>query len=177
MTFEEVWKRSSFIRGWFAKASAKQLFDIAMTCNAGAVFVEIGTYCGRSASVLGQVAMHRESHLTCVDTFGMNYSAAFVLPNLQELGIECTVMMMRSERAAKIFCKSIDLLLIDSNHSEKWIRQDCTLWLPKLREGGWVLFHDYGPGWPGVVKVVDELEGYEDHGVIKSLATRRKVES
>lgn len=176
MTFEEVWDKSSKINGWFSEANARRLFEVAMSCESGSEFVEIGPYYGRSSSVLGQIAMDRGDHLTCVDTFGLNYSAAFILPNLKDAGVHrCTVMMMLSEIAAERFMRSIDLVLVDGNHRREWVEKDCNLWLPKLKVGGWALFHDYGPGWPGVMQAVDELEGYEGHGVIESLAIRRKV--
>ncbi len=51
-----------------------------------------------------------------------------------------------------------DMILIDGDHSEDGIRGDIESWMPHLKPGGYVVFHDYTqPMWPAVKKVVDEL--------------------
>jgi len=54
--------------------------------------------------------------------------------------------------------RKIDLIFIDDGHHERHIRGDIELWLPHMRDGGVMAFHDYGsPKWPAVKQVVDEL--------------------
>ena len=58
--------------------------------------------------------------------------------------------------AAKQFSdKSVDLIFIDANHTYEGVKADIQAWLPKARRA--IMGHDYTPGWPGVVKAVDEL--------------------
>jgi predicted O-methyltransferase YrrM len=61
----------------------------------------------------------------------------------------------------------IDYLFVDGDHFEPGVRADCKAWLPHMRSGGYVLFHDYWPYpadhdlagvdyWPDVRAVADQ---------------------
>lgn len=57
--------------------------------------------------------------------------------------------------AAKEFSGSIDLLFIDGWHEYQGVKGDTDAWLPKLKSGGIVVYHD--SGWsPGVKEVIEE---------------------
>lgn len=45
---------------------------------------------------------------------------------------------------------SVDLLFIDADHSRAGVKRDYEAWLPKVRVGGFIAFHDVGEGCPGV---------------------------
>ena len=55
-----------------------------------------------------------------------------------------TAVRGRSEDVAKDFKESIDLLFIDGDHSYEICRKDASLWIPLMRNGGTVIFHDTG---------------------------------
>jgi predicted O-methyltransferase YrrM len=48
----------------------------------------------------------------------------------------------------------IDLLFIDGDHSYEGCRSDIEAWLPHVRRGAWVAFHD--SGWEGVARAIAE---------------------
>ena len=171
----DVWPQMQHIEGFFSAYSALPLWIAAKHCGEGAEFVEIGCFCGRSTSILGLVAVQNKCRLTSVDTFAFRIGLWNVLPNLHRLKIRFTLMMMESTRAASLFDKPIDLLLVDGEHGE--IAEDCARWLPKVKEGGLAIFHDYGAGWPCIISAVDQytMYGYEDHGLFGGLAIKRKV--
>lgn len=51
--------------------------------------------------------------------------------------------------------KSIDILLIDADHSYKGVSNDFFSYYNKVKDGGYFLFHDYGGAeWPGVKNYV-----------------------
>ena len=64
-----------------------------------------------------------------------------------------------SDACAKDFEEeSVDLVFLDADHSEEWVRRDLEAWLPKVRLGGIVAGHDYGaPRYPGVKISVDRF--------------------
>lgn len=53
-----------------------------------------------------------------------------------------------------------DMIYIDGDHREPGVRADCQAWIPKVKDGGLVTFHDYIPLRPPVKNqvaiVVDE---------------------
>lgn len=63
---------------------------------------------------------------------------------------------------------SIDLLFIDGDHRYESVRKDFEDWLPFVKRGGYILFHDsrrkpgapdtvFRRGWPGPTRLADEL--------------------
>ena len=51
----------------------------------------------------------------------------------------------------------IDFLFIDADHTEAGLTKDIEAWYPKVRKGGFILYHDYNHGfWPGVKPIVDK---------------------
>ena len=49
-----------------------------------------------------------------------------------------------------------DFIFIDAGHDYDSVKEDISLWFPKLKKGGIFAGHDYHPTWPGVVKAVEE---------------------
>ena len=70
------------------------------------------------------------------------------------------VRHMKSEEAALLEQdESLDLVFIDADHTYEGCKKDIDLWWPKLKKGGVMLGHDYGPHFEGVVKAVNERFG------------------
>ena len=60
--------------------------------------------------------------------------------------------------------ESIDFIYIDANHSYESVKKDLELYLPKLKQNGWIGGHDYNKNqWPGVVKAINENIGKPQH--------------
>jgi len=72
----------------------------------------------------------------------------------------------------------IDLLFIDGDHSLEGVKRDIEHWVPHVREGGLVLFHDYESAtWPGVSVAVQNLAkpyGLEFVSLCDTLAIYRR---
>lgn len=73
----------------------------------------------------------------------------------------------------------IDLLFIDANHQTVGIEGDIKNWLGHVKQGGLILFHDYGDNnWPAVKEAVDRLASeylYSVIDVIDCLAVAEKL--
>jgi hypothetical protein len=77
--------------------------------------------------------------------------------------------MPTSEAAGLVPDNHFDFVFIDADHSYEAVKQDITLWLPKVKPGGWLCGHDFakkriqGDRTPyPVKKAVEELlPGYE----------------
>ena len=65
------------------------------------------------------------------------------------------MMQTVSSAAVESFAdKSVDVVFIDAAHDYKGCSEDIRLWLPKVREGGYLCGHDFNHKWPGVHRAV-----------------------
>ncbi len=110
----------------------------------GAVFIEVGSWKGYSASFLGQVAKECGGHLYCVDPWVKSPLDLF-WDNMKALRLTDHVhpLMMRSAEAASIIDNHrADLVFIDADHMYPSVREDIMLWRRKVRSGGILCGHD-----------------------------------
>jgi hypothetical protein len=62
---------------------------------------------------------------------------------------------------------SLGVLFIDGNHTYDCVKEDFTLYFPKVIDGGLILFHDVIPSHPGIMKFIAELEADSHNGLEK----------
>jgi len=125
--------------------------------------VEIGSYLGASALFLASGMKERVGHVYCVDTWkneGMSEGERDTFDeffkNIRLLKDFITPLRGCSTEVAKTFDKGIDLIFIDGDHEYAGVKDDIESWLPKVKNGGVVVFHDIG--WAeGVRRVVKEF--------------------
>ncbi len=163
------------IQGWF---DFENLYDRAVSeAPPQAVFVEIGAWLGRSTAYLAQRIKEsvKNIRLYVVDTWkgslgeqvhedevrraGGSIYPAF-LENMRRAKVDDVIlpMPMSSEQAAQSFAdESLDFVFLDSSHRYEDVVRDLSQWFPKLRLGGVLAGHDYQPGWPDVVRAVDDF--------------------
>ena len=154
--------------------------------------VEIGSYCGASAIAMAEAA--KAGKVICVDPFvgkhrknnSKNLTETLFRKNVLKKYKNVTLLKMTSEKASielwkaeakfGITTKVIDFLFIDGNHEDEFIALDCKLWLPKVKPGGFVAFHDYNNvAFTGVRKAVDEnTQGWEQVDSIWDMIVKKK---
>ena len=169
------------IGGWF---DYSDLYDAAVDRapnDRPSVFVEVGSYLGRSAAYLGQAiqASGKPILLHCVDCWdgtvplcdeleksfqqmerdGKSVYNHFV-DNIAACGLSSVVHPIRtlSTVGAQQFAdQSCDFVFIDADHSKEAVLADIRAWLPKVRPGGIIAGHDYNRD--SVFEPVHELLG------------------
>lgn len=52
------------------------------------------------------------------------------------------IYRMSSDVAAKNINEPLDFVFIDGDHKYESVKKDITLWLPKIKDGGWLCGHD-----------------------------------
>lgn len=52
--------------------------------------------------------------------------------------------------ASKFPSESVSCVFVDADHSRRGVELDHEAWLPKVKVGGFMIFHDVGEGCPGV---------------------------
>lgn len=61
-----------------------------------------------------------------------------------------------SSKAACILDVELDFVFIDANHIHEHVLQDLKLWVPKVKQGGLIMGHDWWGKFPGVITAVTE---------------------
>lgn len=144
--------------------------------------VEIGAAFGGS-SLLFLLAKQAQATVTSIDPFIEDSMGKFqatqkkcyghVTQALSDIGFEKRIADWKlipdySYNIVKTWQKPIDFLFIDGDHRYEAVKQDFEEWLPHVKKGGLIAFHDscraegtpeekYDKGWPGPTKLLHEL--------------------
>jgi predicted O-methyltransferase YrrM len=135
--------------------------------------LEIGTWAGHTACAMHDALGPQGGTIYCVDTWkggpgdvcelnaklygSENVKAIF---DRNREGRQIHAFQMTSEQAAtheRSLPEQFDLIYIDAEHTREAVKQDCDLWLPRVRSGGFIAGHDYDQGlFPGVVEEIND---------------------
>jgi predicted O-methyltransferase YrrM len=182
MSVDEAVKAALKIPGFYSEGELTLLASLAHGLAKDSSIVEIGVENGRSATVL----MNAAPKIRWVYLIDSNITTmALSLPrSSRTIVIETTSAELALGWTEERRWPLIDLLHIDADHEAgedrgPWL--DCKLWLPKVKSGGIVAFHDYkrpSPGgevFPAVTKAVDHFtQGWEQLGLVETLIAKRK---
>lgn len=132
--------------------------------------VEIGCYAGEST----EVWCDNFSYVTCIDPWldGKGYDENDIASQRMSDEIEkqfdnrlsrfdnYSKMKDFSYNVADNFeDESLDFVYIDGEHTYKGVKKDIELFMPKVKNGGFIGGHDYKPKWKGVMEAVNESFG------------------
>jgi predicted O-methyltransferase YrrM len=152
-TCDDVRPLATSIEGWLSDEQGCALFRAAAATTGKGHIVEIGSWKGRSTTWLAAGGRLAGTKVFAVDPHVGSHedSSAATLAefrnNLARVGIADHVepLVMTSSEAARVVEGGVELLFIDGDHSYDAVRRDADVWLPRLVEGGVVMFHDVGP--------------------------------
>src|SRR5579864_1385770 len=167
---EEVSK----IDGWLTDKEAAVLYGLARR-STGPIG-EIGSWRGRSTAALALGSMRgRKQPVYAIDPFcgpqegarptslgspgtDKTCSPELLRYNLDKAGVNGLVRIVpkASQDALPHVPEEFGLLFIDGAHDYESVCRDIDLYTPRLKQGGFVVFHDVVPGDPGVVRAVED---------------------
>jgi len=158
------------IDGWFSEDEGRWYARFARAL-VGGVFVEVGSWKGRSTSFIGRICNGNGTRLVCVDhfsgsrdTLAPRYEAALAVEdvesifrtNMRTLGITVEVVVAPSVVAADRFAAgSVDRVFLDASHDGASVAEDLEAWSERLRPGGVLAGHDYSFKHPELCAAVD----------------------
>ena len=124
------------------------------------VIIEVGSYKGKSSVAI--LEGMKSGTLHCVDTFDgrtMPDSGYYQL-FINNIGNDPRVIVHVGDsitiaNSINIKLESVDMLFIDSTHTEEAIIADINAWLKFVKPGGIICFHDYGP-FPGIKNGIEK---------------------
>jgi predicted O-methyltransferase YrrM len=155
-------------KGFMADDEAAALREAAAALTPG-LWLEIGTYCGKSTVHLGAVAAQAGSHLVTLDhhhgseenqpgwqwhdqsLVDARTGRLDTLPSLRltlaEAGLESTVSVLvaSTQQVAPWWTSPLTLLFLDGNHTETVAQHDYSAFARHLLPGGLLAVHDVFP--------------------------------
>lgn len=157
---------SGTVGGWptYTLAELTALTDAALSVSLPQgpwdkrLMIEIGSFSGKSLSVLLGVARNSGSRVVAVDLFG--WDPELCEPHLRKVlgdfsdvawrmyptDSTTALKWMTEPPGDQILQKGrLDFLHVDGEHSEEAVVQDCAAFEPYLRSGGLIAFHDANP--------------------------------
>ncbi|MBI2168366.1 MAG: class I SAM-dependent methyltransferase [Actinobacteria bacterium] len=155
-------------KGFMPPDEGLALYEAGLTAPAGP-FLEVGTYCGKSAIYFGAAARergtvlftvdhhrgseenqvgweHHDAEVTDPDTGRMD-TLPFFRRTIEDAGLEDVVVAVvgDSHVVARHWATPLGLLFIDGGHGEAPAKADYEGWVPHLTLGGLLLIHDVFP--------------------------------
>ncbi len=154
-------------KGFLPDDEAEALHQAAL--RADGPFLEVGTYCGKSAVWLGAAARLRGTVLFTVDhhrgseenqpgwewhdpdvvdpTTGRMDTLPFLRRTLAASALEDVVIPVvgPSATVGRAWAAPLGLLFIDGGHGDDVVRADEAAWLPHVGDGGLLAIHDVFP--------------------------------
>ena len=181
-------QRADDVDGWLSDVQGRALFDAAASATGRGVIVEIGSWKGRSTTWLASGARLSGQRVYAIDPHrGSREDPAAdtlkeFLDNLARNGLADVVepIVMTSEQAAAHMTAPIELLFIDGDHSFEAVRRDAELWLPRLMDGGTVMFHDVATAaYTGPRRIVQRMvcrnSRFHEIGRVGSMLVARRT--
>jgi predicted O-methyltransferase YrrM len=151
--------------GFLPQDEGEALHAAALSAPVG-LWLEVGTYCGRSTLHLGAAARERGAHLATVDHHRGSeenqpgwewHDASLVdprtgvletLPSLRhalwDAGLDehVTAVVGSTQQVGRWWTSPLQLLFLDGNHTEEVAQHDYAAFAPHVVTGGRLLVHD-----------------------------------
>lgn len=164
--WEKVKQFTEQIPGWLSEVENQFLFKMAQRTSRDGYIVEIGSYKGRSTICLALGSLNGlKSRILAIDPHTGSpdllrpgetlWTYDEFLRNLSRAGVKdiVTPVVSTGEAAASVWRKPIDILFIDANyHSYEMTKNLLRLWIPHLKDGGWVLLNNVAPSFYGILR-------------------------
>lgn len=154
------------IKGFMDDDEALRLYDLSLAAARLGPVLEIGSYCGRSAAIIGSACKLKSGILFSIDhhtgseeqqpgeqyfdpdlydekTLSVNTFPLF-RQTLSRAGLEDTVVpiVCTSKTAGRMWKTPLSMVFIDGGHSFEAAYTDFLTWAPHIIPGGFLVIHD-----------------------------------
>ena len=168
-------KEINQIGGWLSEKEADLLITSTINClnNLPPPYhiVDIGSYHGKSTILFGRIASHSfpGTRIHSIDTHDGKLGAAdqtiqlfppsfdIFKKNIENAGLSGIIEAIQDNTYNVDLRVCVSILFIDGLHDYNNVARDFSHFAKMMRTDGYVIFHDYAPYFPGVMRFVDEL--------------------
>lgn len=154
------------ISGWF---NFEQIYDEAVRiAQDGDVFVETGTWFGKSTCYLGVEAINSGKNINIVtidiDRQYQEYAefpgatisrSEKILENIKPLKNVKYINGDSLQECTNFADESLRMVFLDADHSYEFVIKEMEAWYPKVMRGG--LFAGHDADWAGVMQAINEF--------------------
>jgi predicted O-methyltransferase YrrM len=161
------------------------VYEMTTLCPDNSIFVDIGVDLGVSLSALSNAKNAKLVY--AVDPY-LEYEQSYIFHWTRQQAYEFVVneflpshknvqLIRDTSLAVSKFIedKSVDLVVIDANHTYESGIEDLSAWLPKVKSGGLIAGHDYSQKvYPGLFNAINQVVGIPDN-VFESAHWYKKV--
>ncbi len=169
MNIENIELLIKEIKGFIAREEAMRLYELAREASLIGPCLEIGSYCGKTASYIGMGCRENGGILFSIDHHrgseeqqpgeeyfdpdlldketGMIDTFRIFRKTISDLGLEDTVIpiVARSEVVAGSWGTPLGMVFIDGGHTFEAAIADYNCWAPHILPGGFLAIHDIFP--------------------------------
>jgi len=151
-------EKANTIEGWLYKEERDILYNTVSLLNDVGCIVEIGSWCGKSLTVLTAAALAKsfQNKIYSIDPFVTsqnepNGKYEVFVKNLKDNGIfeRITHIKEKSQIVGESFSENIEFIFIDGFHKYSAVTADFELYYKNVVEKGFIAIHDvfsfYGP--------------------------------
>lgn len=167
--FYKAYKIDGWTSGW-------ELLWLGLSAADHKKIIEIGAWKGRTTYMLAHytkgkvyavdhwsgptnIMEHKDGYKEVLDN-GPDFVYNQFMKNVEPVKSKIVVVRENSNTAYRTmeenYGKDFDMLFIDGDHQYQQVKLDIQNYMKLLKPGGLICGHDY-PGYPGVVKAVNEL--------------------
>ena len=157
---------ASEIKGFMPDHEAARLYEISLDAAEKGPVLEIGSYCGKSAYLIGTACREKQSVLFSVDHHRGSEEQQpkeeffdpdlldtknnridtfpFFRQTLERAGLEDTVIpvVADSKTAGRMWATPLSMVFIDGGHSFEAAFADYRIWQDHIMKGGLLVIHD-----------------------------------
>ena len=149
--------------GYLSLEEARAIYRLARSvATINPTFVNIGAGAGTSGLAMAEARPDAEIFTVDISSGGPLGGLRNERNAFRDAGLAVPHQILgKSHEIAQVWRTLIDFIFVDDGHEEPEIRGDIINWLPFVKDGGIMAFHDYctviTQKWPAGRKVVDEL--------------------
>jgi hypothetical protein len=164
------------IPGLITEAEAMFLYDQAAAAPAG-LYVELGSYMGRSGAMLARAARQTGSDVRSIDNYSYPGHPEVGEPGRNVAAHGLTVDFREGDsRIVPDGITAVTLLHVDSEHTPEHFNAEMDAWLPLVVKGGIIVCHDFGGNkFPAMTPaIMQRLGKYKLLGQVGHMVAFRK---